>query len=144
MTVNITDAGDGTLMCSVEYPEGGLAFKNEYQAESATIGLAATKTLLVPDGLTGPGNIAGKFSFTVTGEDGAPMPEYPIATNDASGTVNFGNITFTLENTFGGAVAMAADEEPGGAVDEVDALAAEVKATEQGGAAEGGVLLDTP
>lgn len=144
VTVNITDAGNGTLTCSVEYPEGGLAFRNEYQAADATIGLTATKTLLVPDGLAGPGDIAGKFSFTVTGEDGAPMPEHPTATNDASGTVNFGNITFTLENTFGGAVAMAADEEPGGAVDEVDALAAEVKATEQDGAAEGGVLLDTP
>lgn len=144
VTVNITDAGNGTLTCSVEYPEGGLAFKNEYQAEFATIGLAATKMLLVPDGLTGPGNIAGKFSFTVTGEDGAPMPEYPTATNDASGTVNFGNITFTLENTFGGAVAMAVDEESGAVVDEADALAGEVKATEQDGAAEGDVLLDTP
>lgn len=144
VTVNITDAGNGTLTCSVEYPEGGLAFKNEYQAVDATIGLAATKTLLVPDGLTGPGNIAGKFNFTVTGEDGAPMPEYPTATNDASGTVNFGNITFTLENTFGGAVAMAADEEPGGAADGGDTAGVEVKATEQDGAAEGGVLLDTP
>lgn len=144
VTVNITDAGNGTLTCSVEYPEGGLAFRNEYQAADATIGLTATKTLLVPDGLAGPGDIAGKFSFTVTGEDGAPMPEHPTATNDASGTVNFGNITFTLENTFGGAVAMAADEESGAVVDEADALAAEVKATEQDGAAEGGVLLDTP
>lgn len=143
VTVNITDAGNGTLTCSVEYPEGGLAFKNEYQAAAATIGLTATKMLLVPGGLTGPGNIAGKFTFTVTGEDGAPMPEYPTATNDASGTVNFGNITFTLENTFGGAVATA-DEEPGAAVDEADALAAEVKVTDQGAAAEGDVLLDTP
>ena len=143
VTVNITDAGNGTLTCSVEYPEGGLAFKNEYQAVDATIGLAATKMLLVPDGLAGPGNIAGKFTFTVTGEDGAPMPEHTTATNDDSGTVNFGNITFTLENTFGGAVATA-DEEPGGAVDEADALASQVKATEQDGAAEGGVLLDTP
>lgn len=144
VTVNIADAGNGTLTCSVEYPDGGLAFKNEYQAESATIGLAATKTLLVPDGLTGPGNIAGKFNFTVTGEDGAPMPEYPTATNDASGTVNFGNITFTLENTFGGAVAMAADEEPGAVADEGDTAGVEVRATEQDGAADGGVLLDTP
>ena len=143
VTVNITDAGNGTLTCSVEYPEGGLAFRNEYQAADVTIGLTATKTLLVPDGLSGPGNIAGKFTFTVKGEGGAPMPEYPTATNDASGTVNFGNITFTLENTFGGAVATA-DEEPGVAVDEADALAAEVKVTDQGAAAEGDVLLDTP
>lgn len=144
VTVNIADAGNGTLTCSVEYPEGGLAFKNEYQAVDATIGLVATKMLLVPDGLAGPGNIAGKFSFTVTGEDGAPMPEHTTATNDDSGTVNFGNITFTLENTFGGAVAMAADEEPGAVADEDDTAGVEVKATEQGGAAEGGVLLDTP
>ena len=143
VTVNIVDAGNGTLTCSVEYPEGGLAFKNEYQTTTATIGLTATKTLVVPDGLAGPGDIAGKFTFTVTGEEGAPMPEYPNATNDTSGTVDFGNITFTLENTFGGAVATA-DEEPGAAVDEADALAAEVKVTDQGAAAEGDVLLDTP
>ena len=143
VTVNIVDEGNGTLTCSVEYPEGGLAFKNEYQTTTATIGLTATKTLVVPDGLAGPGDIAGKFTFTVTGEEGAPTPEYPTATNDASGTVNFGNITFTLENTFGGAVATA-DEEPGSEVDEADALAAEVKETDRSGAAEGNVLLDTP
>lgn len=143
VTVNIVDAGNGTLTCSVEYPEGGLAFKNEYQTTTAIIGLTATKTLVVPDVLAGPGNIAGKFTFTVTGEKGAPMPEYPTATNGASGTVDFGNITFTLENTFGGAVATD-DEEPGAAVDEADALAAEVKVTDQGAAAEGDVLLDTP
>lgn len=143
VTVNIKDEGNGALTCSVEYPEGGLAFKNEYQTTTATIGLTATKTLVVPDGLTGPGDIAGKFTFTVTGEDGAPMPERTTATNEASGTVDFGSITFTLENTFGGAVATA-DEEPGAAVDEADALAAEVKVTDQGAAAEGDVLLDTP
>ena len=143
VTVNITDARNGTLTCSVEYPAGGLAFRNEYQAEAANIGLTATKTLVVPDGLAGPGDIAGKFTFTVTGKEGAPMPEYPNATNGTSGTVDFGNITFTLENTFGGAVATA-DEEPGAAVDEADALAAEVKVTDQGAAAEGDVLLDTP
>ena len=143
VTVNITDAGNGTLTCSVEYPEGGLAFKNEYQAADATIGLTATKMLLVPDGLTGPGDIAGKFTFTVTGEEGAPMPEYPTATNEASGTVDFGNVTFTLENTFGGAVATA-DEEPGVAVDEADATGAGVKATDQSAEGGDGALLDTP
>lgn len=143
VTVNIVDEGNGALKCSVEYPAGGLAFKNEYQAEAATIGLTATKTLVVPDSLAGPGDIAGKFTFTVTGEDGAPLPERTTATNGTSGTVDFGNITFTLENTFGGAVATA-DEEPGATVDEADALAAEVKVTDQGAAAEGDVLLDTP
>lgn len=143
VTVNITDAGNGTLTCSVECPEGGLAFRNEYQAADATIGLTATKTLIVPDGLTGPGDIAGKFTFTVTGEAGAPMPEYPIATNGASGTVNFGNITFTLEDTFGGAVATA-NEESETEVDDAAAPDAGVKATDQSGEGGDGVLLDTP
>lgn len=143
VTVNITDARNGTLTCSVEYPAGGLAFKNEYRAEAATIGLTATKTLVVPDGLAGPGDIAGKFTFTVTGEDGAPMPERTTATNEASGTVDFGSITFTLEKTFGGAVATA-DEEPETEVDEAAAPDAGVKATDQSGEGGDGVLLDTP
>lgn len=143
VTVNITDAGNGTLTCSVEYPEGGLAFKNEYQAADATIGLTATKTLIVPEGLTGPGDIAGKFTFTVTGEAGAPMPERTIATNEASGTVNFGNITFTLENTFGGAVATA-EEALELEVDEDAAPDAGVKATDQSDEGGDGALLDTP
>lgn len=143
VTVNITDARNGTLTCSVEYPAGGLAFRNEYQAEAANIGLTATKTLVVPDVLAGPGDIAGKFTFTVTGEEGAPMPEYPTATNGASGTVDFGNITFTLENTFGGAVATD-DEEPETEVDEAAAPDAGVKATDQSGEGGDGALLDTP
>lgn len=143
VTVNIVDKGNGTLKCSVEYPAGGLAFKNEYQTTTAIIGLTATKTLVVPDVLAGPGNIAGKFTFTVTGEKGAPMPEYPTATNGASGTVDFGNITFTLENTFGGAVATD-DEEPETEVDEAAAPDAGVKATDQSGEGGDGVLLDTP
>lgn len=143
VTVNIKDEGNGTLTCSVEYPEGGLAFKNEYQTTTATIGLTATKTLVVPDGLAGPGDIAGKFTFTVTGEDGAPMPERTTATNEASGTVDFGSITFTLEKTFGGAVATA-DEEPETEVDEAAAPDAGVKATDQSGDGGDGVLLDTP
>ena len=143
VTVNITDTRNGTLTCSVKYPEGGLAFKNEYQAADATIGFTATKMLLVPDGLTGPGGIAGKFTFTVTGEEGAPMPEYPTATNDASGTVNFGNITFTLEKTFGGAVATA-EEALELEVDEDAAPDAGVKATDHSDEGGDGALLDTP
>lgn len=143
VTVNIVDKGNGTLTCSVEYPAGGLAFRNEYRAEAATIGLTATKTLVVPDGLAGPGDIAGKFTFIVTGDPGAPMPEYPTATNGASGTVDFGNITFTLENTFGGAVATA-EEALELEVDEATAPDAGVKATDQSDEGGDGALLDTP
>ena len=109
VTVNVTDNGDGTLTCDVAYPDGGLAFVNEYQPTEATISLTGMKSLNVPEGLTGPADITGKFTFTVTGEEDAPMPERTSATNDGSGTVDFGGITFTLENTFGGAQTQAED-----------------------------------
>ena len=109
VTVNVTDNGDGTLTCDVAYPDGGLAFVNEYQPTEATISLTGMKSLNVPEGLTGPADITGKFTFTATGGEGAPMPERTSATNDGSGTVDFGGITFTLENTFGGAQTQAED-----------------------------------
>ena len=109
VTVNVTDNGDGTLTCDVAYPDGGLAFVNEYQPTEATISLTGMKSLNVPEGLTGPADITGKFTFTATGGEGAPMPERTSATNDGSGTVDFGGITFTLENTFGDAQTQAED-----------------------------------
>lgn len=45
-----------------------------------------------------PADIAGKFTFTVTGEEGAPMPANASVTNDAKGKVDFGKITFTLDD----------------------------------------------
>lgn len=98
LTVIVTDNGDGTLTCTVNLPDGGLTFINTYATgEPVSIGLAGAKSLSVPEGLDGVG-IAGKFTFTVTGEDGAPMPERTNATNDANGKVDFGSITFTLDD----------------------------------------------
>ena len=103
LTVDVTDNGDGTLTCNVAYPDGGLAFKNSYGADDAELEFAGTKVLDVPAGLTGPESIAGCFAFTITGEDGAPMPERTMVTNDASDghAFSFGKIRFTLENVFG-------------------------------------------
>ena len=79
----------------------------------------------------------------MTGEDGAPLPERTTATNGTSGTVDFGNITFTLENTFGGAVATA-EEALELEVDEAATPDAGVKATDQSDEGGDGALLDTP
>ena len=98
LTVSVTDNGDGTLTCAANLPERGLTFLNTYATgEPVSIGLAGAKSLSVPEGLDGA-DIAGKFTFTVTGEDGAPMPERTTATNDAKGNVDFGSITFTLDD----------------------------------------------
>ena len=95
--VTVTDNGKGTLTCTTNLPTGGPAFRNTYATgKSVSIELAGSKLLNVDDGLAGA-DIAGKFKFTVTGYDGAPMPERTTATNGANGNVGFGLITFTFD-----------------------------------------------
>ncbi len=74
-----------------------IKFENSYTATPAEASLVGKKNLQVPDGLT-PADIAGKFTFTVTGEEGAPMPASTSVTNDAKGKVDFGKIAFTLDD----------------------------------------------
>lgn len=95
--VTVVDNGDGTLTATAVYGDTGNEFVNAYTAASAEASLVGKKNLLVPDGLT-PADIAGKFTFTVTGEEGAPMPANASVTNDAKGKVDFGKITFTLDD----------------------------------------------
>lgn len=105
ITVTVTDNGDGTLGIAVAYPDGsdGLTFRNTYgegQTGQATLNINGTKTLKVASGDNAP-NIEGKYTFTLTGSEGAPMPATTEAHNDAAGNVTFGDITFTMENVFG-------------------------------------------
>ena len=94
--VTVVDNGDGTLMATAVYGDAGNEFVNAYTAAPVEASLVGKKNLQVPDGLT-PADIAGKFTFTVTGEEGAPMPANASVTNDAEGKVDFGKITFTLD-----------------------------------------------
>ena len=105
ITVTVTDNGDGTLGIAVAYPDGsdGLTFRNTYgegQTGQATLNINGTKTLKVVSGNNVP-SIEGKYTFTLTGSEGAPMPATTEAHNDAAGNVAFGDITFTMENVFG-------------------------------------------
>lgn len=95
--VTVVDNGDGTLTATAVYGDAGNEFVNTYTAAPAEASLVGKKNLQVPKGLT-PADIAGKFTFTVTGEDGAPMPANASVTNDAKGKVDFGKITFTLDD----------------------------------------------
>ena len=96
--VIVVDNGDGTLTASPDYDGTEPVFENVYGAEAVDAALAGTKKLQAAPGLT-PGDIAGKFTFTVAAdEDGAPMPERTTATNDAAGNVDFGKIHFTLDD----------------------------------------------
>ncbi len=98
----ISDNGKGQLVATHEVKDAkdakSIEFKNAYTTNAAEASLVGIKNLQVPDGLT-PADIAGKFTFTVTPDEaGAPMPERTTATNDADGKVDFGKITFTLDN----------------------------------------------
>ena len=123
--VEVTDDGEGALTAKVSQPE--MAFVNTYGAsESAAISIKGAKALDAADGLTPP-DITGKFSFTMKGSGGAPMPEgssgdAKTVANDAFGNVDFGKIVYTMENVFGSEA--AAPEEP--TVDEATGEAAEV------------------
>lgn len=101
IVTTIADNGKGQLVATHELKDAkdvkSIEFKNVYTTNAAEASLAGIKNLQVADGLT-PADIAGKFTFTVTGEEGAPMPANASVTNDAKGKVDFGKITFTLDD----------------------------------------------
>lgn len=108
--VNLKDNGDGTLQVDVVYPDGtpdtGLAFRNSYGDNAkATVNVSGDKMLALADPSLNPPDITGKFTFTLSGVDEngapAPLPDNVTATNDGTGTVEFGDIVYTMENTFG-------------------------------------------
>ena len=104
IVTTITDNGKGQLVATHELEDAkeakdakSIEFKNAYTTNAAEASLVGKKNLQVPDDLT-PADITGKFTFTVTGEKGAPMPERTSVHNGADGKVDFGKITFTLDD----------------------------------------------
>ncbi len=114
MTVVVTDDGNGNLTAAVTDPVGydggkGLVFENTYGASGkAEITVGGTKTYATA-GTTNAPDIAGKYTFTLTGADGAPMPEGAVdgklevtnATGGASENISFGTITYTMADLDG-------------------------------------------
>ena len=96
--VTVVDNGDGSLTATANLGNG-LKFENAYSTgDPVQVGLSGVKTLQAAPGLD-PASIEGKFTFTVTSDDAAaPMPERTKANNTADGNVDFGSITFTLDD----------------------------------------------
>ena len=124
--VSVTDNGDGTLRASVAYPDGAdhLTFVNEYGADaSASVSLNGTKSYDAPagEGYATP-DIEGKFAFTLTGADGAPMPSgsdgQAKTVRNTAGNVDFGKVAYTMDDagkTYEYTIAEAAtDDSPKG------------------------------
>lgn len=109
----VTDRGDGTLAIEVKYPDGkdSLPFENVYgKSANAEIALNGKK-VYEKESVNAP-DIAGKYTFTITGTDElgnpAPMPVkdgkvVTETTNDAAGNIDFGKLVYTMENVFGSA-----------------------------------------
>lgn len=101
IVTTISDNGKGQLVATHELKDAkdvkSIEFKNAYTTNATEASLVGIKSLQVADGLM-PVDINGKFTFTVTGEEGAPMPANASVTNDAKGKVDFGKITFTLDD----------------------------------------------
>ena len=101
IVTTISDNGKGQLVATHELKDAkdvkSIEFKNAYTTNATEASLVGIKNLQVADGLM-PVDINGKFTFTVTGEEGAPMPANASVTNHAKGKVDFGKITFTLDD----------------------------------------------
>lgn len=104
ITVVVTDNGGGTLSATVNGANptptdpANTTFTNSYATTEVSAQIPVTKNLVVPSGLTGPGDITGKYTFTLAAQGGAPMPAAggETVTNPAAtgGTASFGSITY--------------------------------------------------
>lgn len=96
-TINAVDGGSGALAVTIEAGDKELAFENTYGTGDVSVSVTGVKSLSHAEGLT-PGNIKGKFTFTIkANEEGAPMPERVTTTNADNGSIDFGKIVFTLD-----------------------------------------------
>lgn len=134
VTVVVTDSGDGTLRTQVKYPGDAtsLAFQNVYDADDAELYINGAKRLMVGDELAGPGYITGKYQFTITGGDGAPMPGETTVANQAGGTVEFGPISYDKAGTY--TYTITESGHVNGVTNDADATkTVTVKVTDEGG-----------
>lgn len=120
VTVKVTDDRHGELSVEVSYTGDATSveFVNTYGAGedgTAELNLKGNKEIVPGEGLTeAPALVDDTYTFEITGNpasDGtpAPMPQTTTAKNK-SGAVEFGTITFTMENVFGGTASTTTDE----------------------------------
>ena len=98
LVVTVKDEGNGALSASFR-TANELRFDNTYSTgEPVTMFLAGTKDLQVEEGASLI-DIEGKFRFSISTKDiAAPMPESTDAGNGQWGRIEFGFITFSLQD----------------------------------------------
>lgn len=107
VAVTVTDNNDGTLGIAVDYGNSdSLTFENAYGASAnAELNVNGMKVLETGEGADNVPDITGKYTFTISGtaDDGteAPLPEKTETINNSAGNVDFGKISYTMQNIFG-------------------------------------------
>lgn len=98
VVVKVTDNKDGTLMTRVT---GDTTFTNVYKADPVNVSIPVRKGIDNPQNVILP-DFTGDFTFTLTGEDNAPLPEVTVLTNpmERGGDLTFGSIEFTEAGTY--------------------------------------------
>ena len=93
VTVDVADAGDGTLTITPTYSDGGkgMEFTNKYQAAKCKATIQATKYLF------GKYQTDGEFTFDLTDADGNVVQEQ---TNNANGEVTFDAIEYDAPGVY--------------------------------------------
>lgn len=113
--ITVIDNGQGELTASITYPNGSndnLAFTNVYgngEGGTAKIAISGKKDYVVASPANNAPSIVGQYTFTLTGVDKATgnplpaelMPDTKEIVLDGTYGVNFGTITYTMENVFG-------------------------------------------
>lgn len=90
--VVIQDDGVGKLTPTMG-EDTNLSFENRYVTDTATVSMDGSKVL------EGRDLAKDEFSFHITSDDAdAPMPKETTVKNDASGSVSFGDITYTKDD----------------------------------------------
>ncbi|MBR2801400.1 MAG: Cna B-type domain-containing protein [Erysipelotrichaceae bacterium] len=101
VTVTVTDNNGVLSAVATSTTEDPLTFTNTYSADPVTVSFPVEKILASEEGLTPP-NTTGKYTFTLTAEDGTPVPATLSYTNpDADGgTVTFGPISYSGKGNY--------------------------------------------
>ena len=95
--IKVTDNGDGTLKCTA-IGSFSLSFTDYYgKGGEARVPIMGIKTLS-HSGYDKAPDIAGRYAFSVTPENGAKTDGLHDGTNDADGTVDLGELRFTMDD----------------------------------------------
>jgi pilin isopeptide linkage protein len=112
VTVKVTDDNNGQLKAAVQGAGTAATFNNTYEAAHTNAEITARKTL------NGRDLKDGEFSFTLTAQDNAPMPEGSLngrkTVKNSGSMVDFGSVEYDKAGTYRYTISEDAADKKGG------------------------------